>query len=64
MKKQERNDDLAAYYAHGYSMRETAKQFEVSLERVRQILRDHYPDLIRRAHVGMSMTPHDRQRLR
>ena len=42
-----RNFQLAAYYQKGFTMRETALHFEVSLERVRQILRKYYPNLIR-----------------
>ena len=45
--KNKRNAKLAAFYAKGHSMREVSDRFDVSLERVRQILRRGYPHLIR-----------------
>ena len=43
-----RDKALVAYYRNGFSMRETAANFRISLERVRAILRAHAPKLIRR----------------
>lgn len=45
-----RDEALATYYHRGFSMRETAVEFSISLERVRQILRRDFPHLIRRAY--------------
>lgn len=45
-----RNAEMADYYKQGFSMRETALAFDISLERVRAILRQHFPRMIRPAH--------------
>ena len=44
-----RDVKLARAYASGKSMRECAAEFGISLERVRQILRKHWPEIIRRS---------------
>jgi hypothetical protein len=40
-------DELISLYELGYSMREVAKAYSISVERVRQILRANAPHLIR-----------------
>lgn len=45
--KENRNKELVAYYKSTHSMRECAIKFFISLERVRQILTDNAPNLIR-----------------
>jgi hypothetical protein len=44
----DRNDRLAAYYKRGFSLRETAVRFKLTMSRVHQIIRDYYPELMRK----------------
>jgi predicted DNA-binding protein YlxM (UPF0122 family) len=54
---------IATYYARGFSMRETAIKFALSHERVRQLLRRDYPELIRVPNAGMRLLPQMRLKL-
>lgn len=43
----DRNKRLVEFYKRGFSMREVASQFKISVQRVQQILRMNAPQLIR-----------------
>lgn len=43
----DRNRQIVAFYRRGFSLRETGKQFSMSLEMVRQVLLKLAPDAIR-----------------
>ena len=45
-----RNERIAAYYARGFSLRETADRFNLTASRVHQIIRDFFPELMREPH--------------
>ena len=45
-------DGIVGAYAFGRSLRETAEEFGVSHERVRQILKEDAPNLIRAPHLA------------
>ena len=48
MPRPRRNSDkIAAYYKRGYSLRETAAKFGISMQRVHQLLLRDKPKLIR-----------------
>jgi transposase len=48
--KDDRNRAVVRYYAEGFSMRETAAHFGVTMQRVHQILKGYDPESIRPAH--------------
>lgn len=56
----ERHERVCAYYAQGHSMRETAAQFDLSIEGVRYVLLKREPQLIRKPNVSMSLAPAER----
>lgn len=45
-----RNHRLAAYYKRGFSLRETARHFKLTATRAHQIIRDYFPELMRKPH--------------
>lgn len=51
---------IIEYYAKGFSLRESAKYFGISLQGVHQVLQRHAPHLIRRPFAGMKMDPAER----
>ena len=53
---------VVKYYAHGFSLRETGRRFGCNLERVRQILKEDAPQMIRAPYRGMSKSPAERLR--
>jgi hypothetical protein len=55
--KKQPMDELAAYYSDNHSMRQTATKFGISVERVRQLLRCHRPELIRPVGVNLDTSP-------
>lgn len=55
-----RNRAIRDFYALGYSMRETAAEFGLSLSRTQAVLAKFYPRLIRPVGTGMGKCPAER----